>query len=236
MKLYDIQQEIQKFMQGQPANLPEQTKSELSVYYSLVLSSLRSLMQNIYPLSRKIIAEDWDDLMIQYQNKYPSSSAIYNRLAADFYKLLTETEIAAKYPNYLSDLARYEWTEVLIHNSPNIKANSKLTPVHQIEEFNYPITQIIDYLKNTEDDIETIRLTDIEEEKQIIFFYRDHQSLKNRNFVVSPTTLYVLEAIGSGKELEEIHQSFCAHFGLNIEFSALEKLTKDLQESNILID
>ncbi|MDD9899207.1 MAG: putative DNA-binding domain-containing protein [Candidatus Melainabacteria bacterium] len=235
-QVYQLQQEIQKFMLGQPTELPEQTKSELSVYYSLVVSSLSSLMQNIYPLSRKIIGEDWDDLMRHYQNNYPSKSAIYNRLAADFYKLLSEEDLAENFPNFLSDLARYEWTEVLIHNSPDLAASSKLTPVHKIEKFSYPVTQVIEYLKTTEDDIESLRQTDIEEESEIVFFYRDHESLKNRSFVLSNTTLFVIEAIGSGKGLEEIHQSFCAHFGLKIELSALEKLIGDLQEANILID
>lgn len=241
MALYQIQQEILKCMQGQAANpeiLPQKAQDELSVYYSLVVSSLSSLMQNIYPLCYKILEASWNELMIQYQNKYPSKSAIYNKLAADFHKLLAEPAVQEKYnyPNYLSELALYEWTELEIYNAPNIQATTKLTPVHQVLQFTYPLTAIVQYLKTSEDSIEEIQTTDIEEEAQISFFYRDETSLKNRSFVLTPASLFVVQAIGSGKGLEEIHTSFCEQFNLQVDIQAINQLQKDLQAANILID
>lgn len=241
MALYQIQQEILKSMQGQetdPQILPAQTQEELSIYYSLVLSSLSSLMQNIYPLCYKLLEPNWNEIMIQYQNKYPSKSAVYNKLAADFHKLLAQPAVQEKYnyPNYLSELAVYEWTELEIYNAPNIQATTKLTPVHQIQQFTYPLTAIVQYLKTSEEDIESIRVTDIEEEAQISFFYRDETSLKNRSFVLTPASLFVVQAIGSGKGLEEIHKSFCDQFNMQVDIEAIKQLQKDLQAANILID
>lgn len=236
---YEIQQEILKYMQGQPADpaiLPTKSQDELSVYYSLVVSSLSSLMKNIYPLCYKILENDWHKIMVQYQNNYPSKSPIYNRLAADFHKLLASPEFTEKYPNYLSDLALHEWTDVMIYNSPNKQATSKLTPVHQVHKFSFPVSQIVQYLKTTEDSIEEIRITDLEEEPEIIFFYRDEKSLNNRSFSLSETSLFVVQAIGSGKGLEEIHKDFNAAFKLDVKQEAIQGLINDLQVANILLD
>lgn len=239
MALYQVQQEILKYMQGQsvdPQILSVKTQDELSIYYSLVVSSLSSLMHNIYPLCYKILQEDWDAIMIQYQNNYPSKSPIYNRLAADFHKLLTQKDFKEKYPNYLSDLALHEWTDAIIYNSPNQKQTSRLTPVHQVHKFTFPVSQIVQYLKTTEDPMEEIRITDLEEEPEIIFFYRDEISLKNRSFVLAPTSLFVIEALSSGKGLEEIHKDFMAHFNIEVSIDSIKKLLNDLQLAHILLD
>lgn len=242
--LYQIQQEILNYLQNKPVDaqvLNTETQNELSVYQSLVLNSIEELMESIYPFCYKILEDNWTDLIASYAALYPSKSPIYNHLAKDFSKFLASEEFNNKYtyPNYLSELAAYEWADLEIYNassSEKLPRTRPLNPIHKIIEFKFPITQILLYLKNTKEDIESIRQTDIEESPEIILIYQDSKTCNTRFFKLSKAVRMILSELNQGEDLSAIQEKYIKIFGQNLKLADLEKLIGDLKKINILIE
>lgn len=241
-QLYDIQQEIFNYLydkQVDTAVLNIKTQDELSIYKSLVLSGAEALLESIYPYCYTILADNWDAIIESYSANYPSKSPIYNHQARSFSEFLASKNFTDNYnyPNYLSELALYEWTDLELHNAIDQEPKAHcLTPIYKILELKHPITQVIEYLKTTEDTIEEIRSTDIEEEPEIIFLYRDLVSCKTRFFKLSETTLFVIKSLEMKLDSKTIHEQFCRSFNMELSIEAIEILLKELKNIGILLE
>ncbi len=240
--LYDIQQEIFNYLYDKPADatvLNSKAQNELSIYRTLVLNGAEALLESIYPHCYRILADNWESIIESYTANYPSRSPIYNHQAQKFSEFLASETFTANYnyPNYLAELALYEWTELELHNALDLPPLSHhLTPINKILELKYPITQVIEYLKTTGDSIEEIRSTDIEEESEIIFLYRDQESCKTRFFKLSETTLFVLRSLEAELSSKAIHDQFCKSFNIDLSLEAIETLLKELKNIGILLE
>jgi hypothetical protein len=232
-RLYNIQQEIFNYLRAKPVDtevLDTKAQDELSVYQSLVLNGVEALLENIYPYCYKILQADWEAIVESYVAQYPSQSPIYNQQAKDFPLFLASPEFSNlyNYPNYLSELALYEWTELEVYNA--------ITPIRKTLKLKYHITQVIQYLQTTDDPISEIRSTDIEEEPEIILLYRNPESCKARFFKLPETTLFVIQSIEAGLSSEMIHSQFCREFQMQVPLSAIETLLKELKNIGILLE
>ena len=241
-QLYDIQQEIFNYLYGKQVNsavLNTRTQNELSVYRSLVLDGAEALLESIYPYCYRILADNWEAIIESYTTNYPSSSPIYNHQARKFPEFLASEAFTKhySYPNYLAELALYEWTELELHNALDMEAGAhQLTPLRKILELKYPITQVIEYLKSTDEPIEEIRSTDIEEETEIVFLYRDQESCKTRFFKLSGATLFVIKSLEAGLDTQTIHENFCKGFNMELKIAAIETLLEELKNIGILLE
>ncbi len=240
--LYNIQQEIFNYLYRKPVDasiLTPKAQDELSIYQSLILNGAEALLENIYPFCYKLLADNWEAIIELYHQHYPSTSAIYNQQAKFFPEFLA-SEIFKQhfsYPNYLAELALYEWTELEVHNALDIQPESgKLTPIHRILELQYPITQVIEYLKSDSDSLEEMRSTDVEEEAEIVFLYRDHKSCKARFFKLSVNTLFVIQALKQEQSPESIQADFNHKFNQNVSINEIKSLVQQLINLGILLE
>ena len=133
--LADIQLEIKNYLCAKPLSgiLNPSAINELSIYKSLIISAIGDLLESVYPLSKQVI-EDWDNIVIQYTETYPSQSPVFNRAAESFPEFLR----ASKQPDWLCELAQYEWAELAVEIEPVNAANN-----FKILSFKYPISQIV---------------------------------------------------------------------------------------------
>lgn len=238
--LYQIQQEILNYLHNKTVNakvLDSSTQEDLSVYQTLVLNSMEEMIESIYPFTYKILEDNWSEIISLYAALYPSRSPIYNHLAKDFAKFLASKEFTEKYnyPNYLAELAEYEWTDLEIYNALDLVAENDVNPVHKILQCKFPITEILHYLKTSEDDIAAIRETDIEEAEEIVLVYRDSETCNTRFFKLSKAVYLILEGLKQGQDLPAIQTKYFENFGQRLESAPLKQLIEDLKKINILI-
>ncbi len=215
MSLYALQQEIYNYFSGKPVDpqiLSSESQDDLSIYRSLIINSMEDLMEKVFPLTYRIIENNWRNIIFDYLQQHLSSSPIFNYLAKDFYVFLASDFFHNKYPdypNYLAELNLFEWTDLEIYNQKNEIASTLITPIHKILKFKYPITQIMLYLKNTKDPISEIRSTDMEEEPETVCIFRPVQGTDSKSIVLNPGSSFVLYGLAAGKTLDEIYAEFC---------------------------
>ncbi len=225
--LESLQLSIKNYLLGRDSTLLSDTAiQELSIYKSLIVSAIEDLLSNVYPLSKKLILRDesktWDELVLDYIENYPSPYTVFNR-AAEF---LPEYLASHNYPQYLVDLARYEWAElaIVIDKSPNAAFK---TPFRVIQS-RYPLSRIIDLLhQDAELDLNCTEDSDNGAEQ--ILLYLDPIELKSKSFSLSPMSALALAGLIEGWEDSEILESLTellpskeAQTQLETEFHALK--------------
>lgn len=207
--LYNLQQEILKYFCGQDVDgeiLSELAQKDLSIYKSLIINSEEDLMSKTFPLTYKILEDNWRAIVWNYYEDHPSQSPIFNRLSKDFSSFLASDKFLSQYPNYpnyLAELNLYENTEIQIYNKEDQAPSSSVCPVLQILEFKFPISQIKLYLEKTQDDIQEIRNLDMEEEPELICMFRPQESTSVEIKIINANTRFVIEELQLGTAFDE---------------------------------
>lgn len=244
-QLHDLQQEILNyFLDKKEAYqiLDQNARDDLGIYKSLVLNSVEKYLPIAFKSTYVILADQWREIVKDYMEQYPSHSPVYFVLAKDFPIFLASDFFKSKYsyPEYLSELALYEWTELELYNATEPeKDTSKVNPCHKILKLKYPISEIICYIKDSSVSLEEKRTTDIEIDSENLIIYRDPDTLQIRFFSLSTETLFVLEKIISGMDIGKTIQEFCNTNNLELN-PELEKsffaLITNLKKLKILIE
>jgi len=239
--LYQTQTEILNYFTGKAVDaklLSEKTQEEMSIYKSLILSSLEGLIAKILPYTYKILENQWRKIIQNYYENFPSTSPIYNDAVRKFPDYLASEVFkdSFSYPNYLSELALYEWTSLETYNAPN---DSK----PKVLELKFPISQVTEYLRTTEDDISEIRETDIEEEDEFLLSFRDKKSQDSKFISLDRTSLFVVKALELTNDQEKIYIDFKKKFSDELKNqdesslrNAFDSLVKTLNNNKILLE
>ncbi len=247
--LATIQTEILKYFQGKETNtevLSKETLDELAIYKSLVINSMKDYIEKVFNCSYLLIQEDFQQIIQDYLELYPSKSPMFFLLAKDFPTFIASDFFQNKYnpANFLAELALYEWSEVEIQNSANIfpkeSSGLSLNPVHRILDLKYPISQIKQLIQNSsEDDLNELRNANVEEEGEKLIIFRDPASCKTRFFALTEAPLFIIEAFRAQNCQEEIFKRLCSKFNLEVNAtnkSDYESLILELKKNNILLE
>jgi len=189
--LREMQVEIKKYFLGESKEdlLSAETYSKLSIYKSLSFNTISSLLQNLYPLTLKVLRarEDWSEdkwryIVLEYFENYPSKSAVLNQAAKDFSLYWSNQG-----EEFLAELAYYEWLQLEIRIMPESTNKTQkqfsVTGCKRIANFSYPISLIAAQLRaGHEPDLST------KTESLLIYRDRDH---KVQSFQLSALTAYV---------------------------------------------
>ncbi len=138
-------------------------KSELNIYENLLWHGYLDLMCNIYPYCKILLAEKFNSICANFLRTQPPKDYHFNQIANGFSDYLAqyELELSQIYP-YLSQLAKYEWTELeCIEDKANttnfteqninatlINYKLYLNPTLRLLNFDYPILRIAQKIKN----------------------------------------------------------------------------------------
>ena len=247
-KLYRIQQEIKNYFMGKKVNpkiLSPESQKELSIYKSLAIDSLNSTMRKIFPLCYKILQDNWNPIIQEYYETYPSNSAIYNQVAKSFSIYLKDWKFRWKYrnenyPKWLFELAEYEWVEVDLFNyyrdrkisddssDSNLKSSGeliRLTKAHKVYRFDYPISKIVEHLSSER---QIYNLTYFKKAKERLLIFRDRYD-KIRYFLLSDGSYYLIDKLRSGTNVQDLYKKFYKKFGITeVDIDSTEAKINDL--------
>ncbi len=178
------------------------------LYANLIKTGRHDLMQSIYPGCKKILSRSWTKLVDQYFETCPPGHYNLNRAAqgfSEFLKLHTP-ELVTRH-GFLPELADYEWVEleimesdVVVQRGINLQLDSPekfqkygpiLNSVLIVRNYNYPITKLVDWLR---DDVRLPRR--VKKDKINLAIYRDPEELNARFLELGELAAKMIEILG----------------------------------------
>lgn len=232
MKLLELQQEILNYYQAKPVEesiLSKDAQDDIGIYKSLVILNIENFLQKIFSNTYAILVRDpkgmttrdpngmtekdpsemtvqnqWRAICTEFLEQFPSKSPIYYKLAENFPQFIASDFFKTKYtvPNYVSELAEFEWSKLEI-------INSSKTPAYKLLELRFPITKLITLLSE-EENIAELQESDIDEENENLLIYRDLASDSAKFLGLNQASLFVIKA--NGQDIEKIFRDFCKSF------------------------
>ncbi len=222
-KLYEKQKEILKLFQGEAnPNLHKSEIDSLNLYKGLVISSAESLLAKIFKEIHQFYENQWQEIIMDYIERYSSQSPIYNKLCKDFPEFLASEFFDKKYGsnNYFASLALFKWLDLDLYNS-KAKAPLKngLIQDFVILETDFNMPGLINFLNsgekiNKDDNIERSPCT--------ILIFRDGSQTKN--LILNSLSKEFIEELKLDKSLDQTKALF------------LEKYSKDFNDLDKNID
>ncbi|HKI06240.1 MAG TPA: DNA-binding domain-containing protein [Thermoanaerobaculia bacterium] len=115
------------------------TASErLSIYANAYYSRLLECLGGCFPVLKQALGDDvFDSFAFEYLQRYPSRSYTLDHLGKDFPRFLDETRPGREegedsegvdWPDFLIDLATFEWTVAKVFDGPGVEGQALLTP------------------------------------------------------------------------------------------------------------
>lgn len=94
----------------------------LALYRKFVRQHCRGVLEKMYPRIRKLQPEgQWAQWVEEYYQAYPPGHYELNQLTARFPDFLKARIDRGEVPDYLEDLARYEWEEFAAYSDPRME-------------------------------------------------------------------------------------------------------------------
>jgi len=93
----------------------------LEAYESLFYNNIDGFFSNLFPVCKQILGESrWHELMREYMAKHQARTPLFHELGEEFMAFLSdEYEALESDPEFLLELAHYEWVELAISVSPD---------------------------------------------------------------------------------------------------------------------
>ncbi|WP_373017642.1 DUF2063 domain-containing protein [Thiomicrorhabdus sp.] len=128
----------------------------MQVYESLFFNNIEGFFSGLFPVSAAVLGKQrWQELMREYMVKHRARTPLFHRLGEEFLTFLSESyEALPEDPEFLLELAHYEWVELALTVSPDegvvnpsdLKADLQqayeLSPVAWPMAYEWPVHQI----------------------------------------------------------------------------------------------
>jgi uncharacterized protein len=123
----------------------------MAIYREIVFNNIFGSVSACYPVCKNILGvRAWRKLMRQFFASHQASSPIFREIPQQFLEFLKSTK---DLPNYLEQLAHYEWVELAIGTqlTETLKLSKKtdllnekplLAPAHMLLEYDYAVHKI----------------------------------------------------------------------------------------------
>lgn len=214
---------------SKPADVDDR---HMTVYRDLFFKNIMSFLDGAFPVLAEIIGtKRWQEIGRQFFIQHENKSPYFLEISQEFLKFL-ETEFVSKEndPEYMYELAHYEWLELFVAVEPEPEARVKgkveaqvdsaseqnvehsvliLSPVVEGFLYSYPVHQI------------SAEQPEVEEKPTALIVYRGRD--EDVHFVeTNPFTLQLLALLKEGVESEvqqttggEVLQSLLAKMNMN---------------------
>ena len=106
----------------------------ISIYANAYYSRLLECLGANYPILKQTLGEEvFDSFAFEYLQQYPSRSYTLDHLGESFAKFLQETRPEEEgeevgWPDFLIDLATFEWAIAKVFDGPGVEGKTLLTP------------------------------------------------------------------------------------------------------------
>ena len=191
----------------------------LLIYRRAILGTLVRALGNIYPVSRRLLGQQFFDAMARvYARETPSRSPDLARYGEDFFRFIANFEPAAELP-YLPDVAKLEWHWHRAFHAAD-EADIDFATLSEVAEtdmsrivFRLPVSASLlasDYPVHriwqvNQDDWKADQCVDLDQGGvRLIIWRRDHDM---RIDEVDERSWWLLNAIGEGISLGELSAS-----------------------------
>ena len=129
----------------------------MAIYRRLFFNNVSSFLANSFPVLRKITADDaWERLMRDYFSQHIAHTPLFPRMPGEFVQYLQdEREHNPEDPDFLSELAHYEWVGMSLRfdgreiNEQGIEPEADLmqaipclNPLIELLSYRYPVHEI----------------------------------------------------------------------------------------------
>lgn len=148
--------------------LPEALPPNIGVYARLLHNKIDGSLRNCFPVTRELLgAAHWRQLVQDFISGHRCQSPLYREIPDEFIDYLMHEKDRNGMPEYMIDLAHYEWMELVLETAtPEASANilrsqanllkliPVLNPVLHLLQYRFPVHRITPtdpHWKNWED-------------------------------------------------------------------------------------
>jgi len=150
----DIQSKLALFCRtGESIDLPGLTPSRLHHYRRLVYNIIQDNLESSFPIVYEYIErEKWQGMVYDFFCRHNCKSYQIWQIAGEFCEYAIKEDFATRYQiEYLNDLLKFEWEEMLVYNMENISPDNYidtgdplnnvmiLNPEHKLLQLQYPV-------------------------------------------------------------------------------------------------
>jgi hypothetical protein len=90
----------------------------MKIYNELFFNNVEDFISNTYPVLKSITSEnDWDEMMRDYFSSHLSHTPLFPEMPREFLKYLETERNNPKDPEFIKELAHYEWIELALMTS-----------------------------------------------------------------------------------------------------------------------
>lgn len=118
----------------------------LKAYQELFFNNIRDFFSQLFPVCKEILGEQrWLELMREYMVKHEAETPLFHQLGEEFLTFLQqEYQPVPSDPEFLLELAHYEWVELAlaISEEPNYEADDSpidLQSAYQLSPLAWPL-------------------------------------------------------------------------------------------------
>ena len=189
-----------------PENNPAPSEIEdrrMEIYRGLLYRNVQGFIANAFPVTRKLYSEqDWHKMIRDFFSNHNSQSPYFKEISKEFLDYLTHERVAQpEDPIFLSELAHYEWLEIMLtfvdididwasinEDGDLLHEVPVLSPLIQLNQYSFPVHKIKpDYQPESPSDQPTFLLV-----------YRDKND-KVGFMELNPMTARLVELIASNE-------------------------------------
>ncbi|MEM1244391.1 MAG: putative DNA-binding domain-containing protein [Pseudomonadota bacterium] len=132
----------------------------MNIYQELKFDNIESLLENAYPVLSAVLAKQhWHELIQDYFAKHNASRPEFYHLPLEFLDFLKNERNNQTDPEYLYELAHYEWTELALdyaeveipqqgidRHGDLLHGHVVISPLAWLLQYHYPVHRIgVDY-------------------------------------------------------------------------------------------
>lgn len=218
-KLWTSRDALERFLAGDFSDIgPEIAgqidKDRLLIYVQVLQVKHYETMSMTFPLTEKLLGDDWDEIVEDYRNTCPPSSYRSNRAGEHFKQFIEQHlngQVKVKFP-YLKDLVDYEFSEseMIDYDDTEFQYQSDTCLFQSAEEFagfkplvnpalvirRYPF-DVIAIAEKLEEESEELP-KDVKAEPRIVLIYRDPEDKEIRFLSVGEVAAAIIEKAMEG--------------------------------------
>lgn len=196
-------------------DLATQPITRLRQYSHMLQTNVDDTLQSVFPITYKILEEDWDELTTHYFWEHPNPSYQLIEAGRSFPDFLLQQESLRETFPFLPELALYEWVEADLLSTPNpvypkniqtnvphtvdaLKAFAPvLNDVSTLLQFTYPIPAIITLLDHHP--VSELTPQQIQPKMTLLWIYRNNSPYICRFFELNAVLATWLSTVKSNQ-------------------------------------
>ena len=137
-------------------NLPTTLPTRIDVYAKLLHSKINASLRTCFPITRELLGTTlWQSLVKDFIKVHRCQSPLYREIPDEFIDYLMHEKPQIELPEFMTDLAHYEWMELILETEKSSNSHSifavnddlltitpTLNPVLHLLHYRYPVQSI----------------------------------------------------------------------------------------------